>query len=228
MGSRQNNVWADELEKPGRQVTLSRGFWISEAPITIRQYATVLSIEPTLGTYEASLDSPASQHAWEEAVAFCEALDKSVNVEEVFDNISAGHFSLPTEAQWEYACRAGTTTRWHFGRFSWQLGEYAWYKKHTTRPYKLPAVKQKKPNPWGIYDLYGMVYEWCVDDLLPYDRIQEYIDPVAKTDDNLAKIIRGGAIDDAAEFCTSRARRSLASWNSDNDLTGIRVVFQES
>jgi formylglycine-generating enzyme required for sulfatase activity len=227
------------LEKPQHHVILSKGFWISETPITRRQFS-VVNPQKLTHIYEDSLDSPASQHTWEEAIDFCDRL--SGRMQEFLPHIQgidsnqAYKFALPTEAQWEYACRAGTTTCWYFGDHENQLQEHAWYKMPSAVG-KLPPVKLKKPNPWGLYDVYGMVYEWCKDDFTSYSKIEQVIDPVyvkqlpptlSSGIPLASKVVRGGCIYDAATSCCSASRSSLISWNSENDLTGIRLVLNKS
>jgi formylglycine-generating enzyme required for sulfatase activity len=225
--------------QPQHEVTLTKGFWISETPVTRRIHTAVMGEKQGYGNYEETEDSPVSQHTWDEAIDFCTALNtkRSQFLSEIADtdNIQSCLFTLPTEAQWEYACRAGTNTTWYFGEEKDRLDEYAWY--HLSPSTKLPKLKLKKPNPWGIYDLYGMVYEWCLDDLTLYSRITSVVDPVYHSSSPLTlpsgafytvKVVRGGELSERAEYCTSLSRVSLASYNSENDLTGIRLVLNRS
>ncbi|MEO8427575.1 MAG: SUMF1/EgtB/PvdO family nonheme iron enzyme, partial [Verrucomicrobiota bacterium] len=106
-----------------------------------------------------------------------------------------GHFyRLPTEAEWEYACRAGTTTAYSFGDDPSQLGEYAWYEKNSD--FKYQKVGKKKPNPWGLYDMHGNVTEWCIDQYEPtYERFAGSIveDPWIKSTKGYPQAARGGS-----------------------------------
>ena len=150
-----------------------------------------------------------------------------------------GHFyRLPTEAEWEYACRAGTTTAYSFGNDPKKLGEYAWYEENSD--FKYHKVGTKKPNPWGIHDMHGNVWEWCLDQYLPdYTHVlNQYRNPWVKPTKPYPIVVRGGSYDDPAEDCRSAARRgSDPSWKmrdpqlpksiwwfTDAPWVGIRIV----
>jgi formylglycine-generating enzyme required for sulfatase activity len=127
-----------------------------------------------------------------------------------------GHYyRLPTEAEWEYACRAGTATPYSFGADASQLGQYAWYFDNSNSAYK--KVGQKKPNPWGLYDMHGNVAEWVLDQYVPnfYDQFKNKtaINPVAVTTKMYPHVVRGGSWDDDAQSLRSAARRgSSKDW----------------
>lgn len=152
-----------------------------------------------------------------------------------------GHFyRLPTEAEWEYACRAGTTTAFYFGNDESQLKDYGWFFDNSNSKYQ--EVGKKKPNPWGLYDMYGNVTEWVLDqydadfyNTLPKDGV---IDPWKKATTPYPHSVRGGSWDDDAVQCRSAARRgSDRSWKvtdpqlpksiwylSDAQFVGFRIV----
>jgi sulfatase modifying factor 1 len=117
-------------------------------------------------------------------------------------------YRLPTEAEWEYACRAGTTTEYSFGNEEAKLGEYAWYKDNSEG--KTQKVGMKKPNAWGLYDMYGNVAEWTYDQYIPdfYARTKADIinNPVAVPDKLYAHVIRGGSYEDIAKDSRSASR----------------------
>lgn len=128
-----------------------------------------------------------------------------------------GHFyRLPTEAEWEYACRAGTTTAYSFGDDPSKLGDYAWYGKNSD--FKYQKVGRKKPNPWGLYDMHGNVREWCLDQYDPnyYKQFQNSIaqNPLNKATMPYPHVVRGGDWDeeDPAMFRSSARRGSSKDW----------------
>lgn len=134
-------------EGPVHRVELD-GFWIGKFQVTQAQYRTVMGTNPS--GFKGD-NRPVEMVSWDDAMEFCRKLSQK----------TGKTFTLPTEVQWEYACRAGTSTRYYFGDDGTLLGEYAWYSKNSNR--ETHPVGQKKPNAWGLYDMHGNVMEWCLD-----------------------------------------------------------------
>ena len=151
-----------------------------------------------------------------------------------------GHFyRLPTEAEWEYACRAGTTTAYSFGDDPAQLDEYGWYYENTAGGYEKTGTK--KPNPWGLYDMHGNVAEWTSDQYIPdyYSKLENGAkDPWNKPSELYPRTARGGSWDDDAETLRSATRIPSGPrwkqqdpqipksrwWHTDARFVGFRVV----
>ncbi len=153
MGSPANEVgrWDDEKQHP---VTLTGGYWLFDAPVTQALWQAVMGANPSRFKGD---DRPVEQVSWKDCARFIEKL----NVE-----IPGLGLQLPTEAQWEYACRAGTAAATYAGDLedetkSSVLTDIAWYRANSGSD--THSVGEKNPNPWGIYDMLGNVYEWCSD-----------------------------------------------------------------
>ena len=209
MGSPDSDPDARDNEKPQHQVQVN-SFAIGKYPVTQAQYEAVMGTNPSY--FKNNPQNPVEKVSWNDAQAFCQKLSR----------ITGKTYRLPTEAEWEYACRGGTTTRYYFGDDANQLGDYAWYNGNsqgTTHP-----VGQKKPNAWGLYDMSGNVWEWCEDDW--HDN---YIGAPKDgsawlTNDNDYQIVRGGSWFDLPVFCRS-AFRSFDDWRADLFIfNGFRVV----
>ena len=153
MGSPETEVGRYDRETQ-HPVTLTRGFWLFDTPVTQRLWEAVMGNNPSKFK---SPDRPVETVSWEESITFIDTLNNRM------PGLALG---LPTEAQWEYACRAGTTTATYAGDLedktkSNVLNDIAWYDSNSDR--QTHAVTEKKPNPWGLYDMLGNVWEWCSD-----------------------------------------------------------------
>jgi formylglycine-generating enzyme required for sulfatase activity len=151
MGRYTNEADSYSDEDPQHQVTFASGFWMGKYEVTQAQWMAVMGSNPSYFT--GDLNRPVEQVSWDTVQTFIAAVNA----------LGQGTVHLPSEAQWEYACRVGTTTRFYWGDdpSSMSIGSYAWYignSSSTTHP-----VGQKLPNAWGLYDMAGNVYEWCED-----------------------------------------------------------------
>jgi formylglycine-generating enzyme required for sulfatase activity len=175
-------------EQPHR-VTLTQPFELGVYAVTQEQYKRVMGRNPS--GFKGP-QNPVEQVDWDDAVEFCRKLSA------LPDEKSAGYvYRLPTEAEWEYACRAGTTTDFSFGTA--RLGDFAWYSnnsRQTTHP-----VGQKKPNGWGLYDMHGNVEEWCQDWYRDYPS-GSVTDPTGPSRGSL-KVCRGGCWWSSHDICRS-------------------------
>jgi len=210
MGSPDSDPDADKSEKPQHLVKVN-SFAIGKYPVTQAQYEAVMGKNPS--NFKNNPQNPVEWVYWNDAQAFCKKLSQ----------ITGKTYRLPTEAEWEYACRAGTTTRFYFGDHANQLGDYAWYdgnSQYTTHP-----VGQKKPNAWGLYDMSGNVWEWCEDNW-HYNYENAPRDGSAwLTNDNDDRILRGGSWFNFPYDCRSAYRNPNYRRDSDDTTNnGFRVV----
>ena len=187
----------DETIQSGKDlthhVTLSHGFWLAKYPCTHGQWESVMGNNPC--TFETSPRLPVAMLNWGECREWLEKMNQS-------HPISGGKWEFPTEAQWEYACRAGSTTNFCFGDSSTELEDYAWYRKNSDN--RKQSVGQKKPNAWGLYDMAGLVFEWCIDWYGDYPE-GPVTDPVG-ADSGADRVLRGGCWCSTASLCQSGAR----------------------
>jgi formylglycine-generating enzyme required for sulfatase activity len=153
-------------------VKITKPFFISSCEVTQRQYEQVMGSSPweSKPLVKEKAGHAASHITWDEAVEFCRKLSEQENEQ----------YRLPTEAEWEYACRAGTAATWSFGDDGVLLDDHGWYDEnayHDGEQYP-HRVGQKLPNAWGLYDMHGNVWEWCQDWYAGYDaRKKESVDP---------------------------------------------------
>lgn len=202
-------------EKPPHQVTITKPFYVSVHEVTQRQYETVTKSRPWQGQSEVreGPDYPATYVDWDDAVEFCRKLSQQEGAE----------YRLPSEAEWEYACRAATTTAYGFGDDVSKLGQYAWYSENARKIGEVyaHAVGQKLPNAWGLYDTHGNVWEWCHDWSRRYEKeaIRDPTGPVR----GATRVKRGGSFDDAAHAARSGLRASRTP-DHRNQYIGFRVV----
>jgi len=153
MGSPESEVGRDKDEGPTHTVTLP-GFWMGATEVAQAQYEALMGNNPSFNKGE---NHPVECVSWENAMEFCRKLSDAAGTT----------YTLPSEAQWEYACRAGSSSRFCFGDSDRQLGDYAWHGENAGK--QTHPVGKKKPNAWGLYDMHGNVWEWCLDLGGPYE-----------------------------------------------------------
>jgi formylglycine-generating enzyme required for sulfatase activity len=153
----------DEPDAPPHEVTLS-SFYMDKYLVTQAEYEKLMKDNPSRWK---NPQNPVESVRWSDAVKFCNARSRAEGRTPCYDlttwqcNFEADGYRLPTEAEWEYACRAGATTSYFFGNSAAQLHEYAWFDKNSGGHPQ--PVGQKKPNRWGLYDICGNLWQWCND-----------------------------------------------------------------
>lgn len=144
-----------EDHKPRHLVRISRPFYLGVFPVTQAEYQAVMGQNPS--QFAGNPRHPVERVSWDDAVAYEQKLSQ------LSAELSRGRtYRLPTEAEWEYACRAGSTGKWCFGDQESQLGDYAWFDGDSEDD-RTHRVGKKKPNAWGLHDMHGNVFEWCLD-----------------------------------------------------------------
>ena len=216
MGSPSSEVGRDDDECPQHEVTISQGFYLGKYEVTQGQWEAVMGTTPWSGEgyVQANPNHPAVYVSWSDAQEYIAKLNTAAGV-----NI----YRLPTEAEWEYSCRAGTTTRWSFGEGESQLGEYAWYRDNAwdIGEKYAHAVGTKLPNPWGLYDMHGNVWEWCEDWYGDYSSSAQ-TDPTGPSSGS-SRVVRGGYFSTRAHGVRS-ALRNYYSPDDRNSYVGFRLL----
>jgi formylglycine-generating enzyme required for sulfatase activity len=206
-------------------VRLTRGFWMGQVVITQAQWQHIMGTAPWAGqrwVREANA-CPATWVAWKDAWEFCARFQE---LEKKSRRLPEGwRYTLPTEAQWEYACRAGSDTRYHFGDDDSKLAQYAWFDANAFDIGKRYAhlVGRRKPNSWGIFDMHGNVWEWCRD-VYVKDMLGG-VDPEVRTGGREG-VRRGGCWNLHAAYCRSACRLQVEPSAINHDL-GFRIVLEQ-
>jgi len=219
MGSHMGELGHDAIEKQHR-VTLTKDFWLGKFEVTQGQWETVMGNNPS--RFPKGDNYPVENVSWYDAKKFCDKLNASYS-----SQLPQGYrFDLPTEAQWEYACRAGTTTALNNGRNLTSNDSYcsnadivAWYRENSSRTSH--EVGRKQPNAWGLYDMHGNVYEWCRDWFGPYSG--DSTDPTGPKRGS-RRVRRGGAwVDNAG--CARSALRFFWAPGLRESFLGFRLAL---
>ena len=256
MGSPKFEVGHFGDEGPQHQVRVD-GFWMGQFEITWDLYNLFVSREidskqvPKTSDSEVQIEADAVSGATTPYVemsfgmgtdnfpAICMTQLAAVKFCEWLSAMTGHFYRLPTEAEWEYACRAGTETAYSFGEDSSQLTDYAWYEENSQDKYQ--KVGTKKPNPWGLYDMHGNVAEWTLDQYVPSvygKRTAGVTNPLVVGEKVYPKAVRGGSWMDAPKRLRSAARRPSSKqwkkrdpqipkskwWHTDAPFVGFRVV----
>ena len=203
MGSLDSDTEANENEKPAHRVTISQPFYLGKYPVTQAQWKAVMGGNPShfSGLFRRKPNHPVENVSWDDVQAFMRKLN---------EREGGGDYRLPTEAQWEYACRAGTETP----RYHQDIDAIAWYTVNSSG--QTHPVGQKLPNAWGLYDMLGNVYEWCHDGRQTYTSTS-VIDPIGPTDAGARRVDRGGSGGDDARHVRAAFR--------DGGVPGLRYGY---
>lgn len=202
-------------DKPNHKVIIEQGFWIGQTPLTQEQW--LLHGEAAELLSGRGVDLAAEGMSFEKAEVYCALLTTYCRQTGVLNATQC--FDMLWEEEWEYACRAGTTTPWHFGEDTGALDAHAWYKDNSGN--SVHPVGLKLPNPWGLYDVYGNVSEWCRTHFYNYRWKIE-----GKQEPSDRRVGRGGSCTDRATECTSSSRFWIDR-NVYNDPIGFRIACRE-
>lgn len=199
----------EDDEQPAHAVRISP-FYMDVSEVTQESFQAMMGRNPSKWVDVAG---PVDRMSWYSAIQYCNMRSTREGLKPCYDlktlrcDFMADGYRLPTEAEWEYACRAKTATRYSFGDDPAELDQCAWFKKNSQA--KTHPVKQKNPNPWGLYDMHGNVAEWCNDfyaESYEAGQTQDPIGPESGED----RVLRGGSWKTSEESCRSSARYSEA------------------
>jgi formylglycine-generating enzyme required for sulfatase activity len=212
-----DNVNARDREKPRHEVTIDYDIAMAKCLVTVEDYmlyaqATGVAIPDERHEY-LGFDVPVRRVKWTDAVVYAQWKSER----------EGKKYRLPTEAEWEYACRAGSEGKYCFGDDESQLGEYAWYADNAEKV--TDNVGTKKPNAWGIYDMHGNVWEWCLaryaDDYVDTPRDGSAYDVASEK----GRVLRGGSYNGDADKCSCTSRINLGSGGR-NYFIGFRLLME--
>ena len=217
------NRW-NRNEVPAHRVEIDQAFYLGTTEITQAQWDAVMGPGRQTGggpqtgaaVVVSDPDHPAIDVSWHDLQEMIRRLN---------EGSGADLYRLPTEAEWEYACRAGTTGLWSFGEEAGQLNDFAWFHGNTwaVRNPVIHQVGTKRPNPWGLYDMHGNAWEWCQDWYGPnYYRESPTSNPKGPASGS-ARVLRGGVFPYVARWVRSAVRARLAPTSRDTDI-GARLV----
>ncbi|MXV85063.1 formylglycine-generating enzyme family protein, partial [Candidatus Poribacteria bacterium] len=200
------------------EVEISSGFWLGRYEVTQGQWEAVMGTRPWSGRDHvvSDLSHPAVSISWNAVQRFIGRLNDAAG-----DSL----YRLPSEAEWEYACRAGSRTRWSFGDDESVLGDYAWYWDNAwdVGEEYAHAVGTKWPNAWGLYDMHGNVYEWVQDWYgSDYYDVSPRVDPRGPSSGSL-RVGRGGSFVDGASDLRSADRSGFSPGGRGDDI-GVRLL----
>jgi len=211
MGSTSDEEGRSSTEGPVHHVNIGYAFYMGRYEVTQKQWRETMGDNPS---HFKGDDLPVEGVTWDDVQEFI----KKLNEEE-----GTNKYRLPSEAEWEYACRAGTTTRYSFGDSESKLGDYAWYTENSDK--KTHPVGQKKPNSWGLYDMHGNVKEWVLDRWHDsYDGAPA--DGSAWEGDSAYRVKRGGSWGSSARYCRSAYRYRGGPLNRESYL-GFRLLKEQ-
>ena len=214
MGSPKMKGWHVSDEGPVHEVEISAGFYLGTYEVTQGQWEAVMGAEDNPSFFTGDDRLPVDCVSWNHVQEFISRLNAAEE-----DSL----YRLPSEAEWEYACRAGSQTRWSFGDDESLLPDYAWYSENFTEESGSKVVGSKLPNPWGLFDMHGNVWEWVQD---WYD--EKYYGSSPRVDprgpsSGWNRVYRGGDFDDSAR--NVRSARRYCAWPTDRFRTiGVRIV----
>jgi formylglycine-generating enzyme required for sulfatase activity len=205
------NIPSGKLVMEGGHEVSINGFRMGKYPVTQAQYEAVMGNNPSY--FRANPQCPVETVAWVDALIFCEKLRRQ----------SGEKVRLPSETEWEYACRARTSTRYYFGDNDNDLKDYGWYEENSGR--KTHPVGEKRPNGWGLYDMHGNVWEWCADNWIQdVKQLPKDGKAFIGNDDDYSRSIRGGSWYGIDIGCCSALRNSSVG-GSLYFAFGFRVVI---
>ena len=197
-------------------VTLTRDFWLGKYEVTQADYLAMTGKNPS--HFRDDTNAPVEKLSFLAATSYCDMLTAR---EWKAGRLTGGYvYRLPTEAEWEYACRAGSTNRFSFGDDQAEAPRFAWTAENSDG--RTHPVGLKEPNPWGLHDMHGNVWEWVFDWFANYPEADQ-VDPIGPSEGKF-KIFRGGGWNQDAEFARS-ANRFMMSASNGIHFVGFRVAL---